>query len=268
MKQVSSSFYNKKYYENAYGHSVFLGTENCFASNHSTIFTEMTSLIKLNSNDSVVDFGCGNGDLCFYLASEYGCNIVGIDYSKDAIDICQEKMIKVPQYQDRVSFINVDNDYEHKFNNIRAVYLCDVIEHMYDEEIVLMLSKIKKWNKEGRIQIVVHTDNNFYLRLVKPFMDFLDIVLRNKSLKKTVADNKLDRSLHVNLTNPYKLRAKMKKNGFREILLKYPTLDRERLVDSQLGKLRNIPFLSKISLFLVVRLKFLNPSFYAIYEKI
>ncbi|MBP9697571.1 MAG: methyltransferase domain-containing protein [Candidatus Moranbacteria bacterium] len=265
MKQVDSHLYDKEYYENAYGQSVLSGDGTYFQTGHLTIFSEMADLLRLQPSDKIVDYGCGNGDLAFFLVSRYGCDCTGIDYSKSAIDICQEKLRMIPQHQGRMRFINTNNDYKHNFTNIKAVYLADVVEHMYDPEIELILSQIKGWGEN--VHIVVHTDNTFYLNTIRPVFDFIHIVLGIRTWKEVREANRHDRSLHVNLTNPYRLRHLMHKNGFEEVFFKYPTLNKETLVRNQLGKLQNIPFIISFSLAALKIFDFLSPTFYSLYKK-
>ncbi|MBI2439713.1 MAG: methyltransferase domain-containing protein [Candidatus Moranbacteria bacterium] len=265
MEQVDSNLYSKAYYQNAYGRSILSEDGTYFKTGHLTIFSEMANLLKLQPTDRIVDYGCGNGDLAFFLVSRYGCDCTGIDYSKSAIDICQEKLQMIPQYTGKMRFINTNNDYQHDFSNIKAVYLADVVEHMYDPEIELVLSQIRGWGSD--VSIVVHTDNTFYLNTIRPVFDFIHIIFGIRTWKAVREANQHDRSLHVNLTNPYRLRRLMRKNGFEEVLFKYPTLNKETLVRNQLGKLQNIPLIVSFSLVALKILDFLSPTFYALYKK-
>ena len=266
MDQVDPNLYDKKYYQNAYGNSVLSPDGKYFETGHLTIFSEMANLLRLEPQDKIVDYGCGNGDLTFFLVSKYDCDCTGIDYSKSAIDICNEKLKMIPGYEGKVRFINTNNDYQHNFQGIKAVYLADVVEHMYDPEIEMVLAQIKNWGKE--IQIAVHTDNTFYLNTIRPLFDWIHILSGMKTYREVKEANRLDRSLHINLTNPYRLRKLMRRNGFEEVFFKYPTLNQEELVKRQLGKLQKIPFLVPFSLVALKMLDFLSPTFYALYKKV
>lgn len=265
MEQTDPELYSKTYYQNAYGGSVLLEKEGYFSGNTS-ILREMASLVKLTSNDLVIDYGCGNGNLSFFLAATYGCSCVGIDYSRSAIDICNEKLGLLPARRDTITFVHANNDRLPSFHNVSAVYLADVVEHMYDPEIELVLGQVKKWG--NNIKVVVHTDNNIHLKIIRPLMDLITIVCGFKTWRQVKEANALDRSLHINLTNPFKLRAFMEKNGFRQIMYKYPTINRKDLVRTQLGSLAKVPgMIEGVMIFLRV-FTFLSPSFYALYEHI
>lgn len=266
MKQTDSTLYDKEYYQNAYGTSVVAADGPYFSSQHHTIFSEMANMLHVEHGSTIVDYGCGNGDLTFFLVARYGCRAIGIDYSKSAVDICREKLTMLPLQKDKITFINANNDQTHAFQNIAAVYMADVVEHMYDPEIALVLEQFKTWGE--KIKVVIHTDNNIYLNTIRPIFDLIDIVCGFRTWKQVRDANRLDRSLHINLTNPFRFRKFMKAHGFKEVLFKYPTLHREERIRRQLGPLGKISFLVGLSTFVLDTLNFLSPTFYALYEKI
>lgn len=267
MKQVDSNRYNKEYFIRVFGQSRYLEDAGYFASEQHSIYQEIAGLVEINPADTVVDYGCGNGNLTFYLASRFRCKIIGIDYSKEAIDICNEKLSQVSNYSAQIKFINCNNnDYVYDFRNIKIVFFCDVLEHMFDEEIETLLKQVKKWNINDEVKIAVHTDSNHYLKFINPFFNLLNILLRKKSLNQIKKESKIDRELHVNLTTPQKLRNKMEKWGYRQVVLRYPSPTEAR-VKKQLGGLQSIPYLSKMCVYMLKRFGFLSPTFCAVYEK-
>lgn len=264
MKQTNAKKYGYEYYENAYGHSIYDSTLNYFTSKHFDIYKEIVNLVKIKPNDKVIDYGCGNGDLAFYLTS-LNCRVTGIDYSKETIDICNEKLKKIKRLIN-IDFINCNNDSLPRFKNVKVVFFCDTIEHMYDEEITVVLEKIKEWNEIDDIQIAIHTDNANYLKFIKPFFDLMFIILKVKTIEQIKEDYNIEQELHVNLTTPRKLQLKMERLGYQQMILSYPEITKER-VERQLGELRKIPFLTTFCLFLLKRSQICSPNFYALYKK-
>jgi ubiquinone/menaquinone biosynthesis C-methylase UbiE len=51
---------------------------------------ELASLVKLNSNHKVLDVGSGVGGASRFLASEYGCQVIGLDLSDEYCRVAQE----------------------------------------------------------------------------------------------------------------------------------------------------------------------------------
>ncbi len=50
---------------------------------------ELASQVKLNSNHKVLDVGSGVGGASRYLASEYGCEVIGLDLSNEYCQVAQ-----------------------------------------------------------------------------------------------------------------------------------------------------------------------------------
>ena len=265
MEANYSNNYNREYYIKNYGQSGYLKNKGYFLSVHSLIYQEIANLAEIQPGDEVVDYGCGNGDLAFYLVSKFHCKVKAIDYSKEAIDICDEKLKQTGGFNVQIKFINSSSKHLPDFENIKIVFFCDVFEHMCDEEIGFVLEQVKKWNINDKVKIVIHTDNNNYLKFINPLFNLLKIFLRKESISQIKKESKIERELHVNLTTPKKLKNKMEKWGYRQITLEYPSPVKTR-IEKQLGKLQNIPYLYKTCVFMLRKFIFLTPSFYAVYE--
>jgi len=264
MNQVSQDNYDKNYYALAYGESLFDEDRNCYVSRAIHIYDEVSRLLAPAATDFVVDYGCGNGDLSIYLASQYGCRIAGIDYSKAAIDICNNKKARIKNAEN-LTFINCNNHETPVFENVAAVILCDVVEHLHDAELATVINNVKAWGQGHPPKIVVHTDNRLYLVIVKPFFDLLHLALRQKTAQQIRDEHQLEKNLHVNLMTPLSLRRKMRSWGYSQTVLKYPDISLE-LIRRQLGGLARIPLLAELAYFSLRVLRGGSPTFYAVYE--
>lgn len=265
MKQVKSKIYNQKYFNFQSSSPDFSKKVNI--KSFQKKYDETTSLLKIKSNENVCDYGCGTGDLSFVLSLKYNCPIIAIDYSKTAIDICKNKnklFLKNTKSNSKIKFLNKNNNQTLKLKNIKAVFFCDVFEHMYDHEISFILNKISKWHKNPTI--IIHTDNNNYLKFIRPIFDLINILLKKTNLKKFKKERKEEYKKHVNLTNPKKLTKKMSNFGYKLIKIKYPEIN-NKIIKNQLGNLSNLKILIKISFLIVKKIPFFSPSFYAIYKK-
>ncbi|HEX8923238.1 MAG TPA: class I SAM-dependent methyltransferase, partial [Patescibacteria group bacterium] len=143
MKSVSPEKYNKNYY------SIFK-QPNYRRYNPSLAakkFREIDALVNITSKDLIVDFGCGQGDMCFFLSAKYHCKVIGIDYSKDAIDLALShlKDFKYAQKQVDITFYNLDNDHLPDLSGVKYVFLNDVVEHLYDPELSQVFKKMYSW---------------------------------------------------------------------------------------------------------------------------
>lgn len=264
MKQVKAKLYNQKYF-NFQSYSPDFSKKIKPVDFHKK-YHEILSLISLSKKDHICDYGCGNGDLSFLIYLKSKCKITAIDYSPDAIKICKTKLKQFEKNTDKninIHFLNKNNHEIPKLKNIKFVFFCDVFEHLYPHEINFIVNQISKW---GNPQILIHTDNNIYLKLFPPISNFLLLITGKTTLKKIKQENNFHQSRHVNLTNPKKLTRKMKKLHYNLIKIKYPEVNKQ-IVILQLGTLSKYPILVNFSFHCLQLFPFLSPSFYAIYQK-
>jgi 2-polyprenyl-3-methyl-5-hydroxy-6-metoxy-1,4-benzoquinol methylase len=84
---------------------------------------------------SILDLGCGHGTFLYFLKKEGYKNILGVDISREQIELAKKIGIKEVKCQDVLHFLrNTDGE----FNVITAF---DLIEHFRKDE-VLLLSKL------------------------------------------------------------------------------------------------------------------------------
>jgi len=261
-KSIPASKYDEQYFEERYG--------NVSETDH--IYQESASLIKLTENDKVIDLGCGTGQMSILLNLKYSCDVLGIDYSPDAIRLCRENLQKAVEEKKgieaaKVRFLCCDNDKLSDFQGIKAVFLVDVVEHLYDEEINLVLAHIKKWNND-KIYVVIHTDNNNYLKFLRPVGDFISIHLGKASSQKIKENKKIELERHINLTTARNLKRKLSKHGFSVLKINYPEMSRE-IIAAQLPIIGKYKALLYPTYFFGRLFYFLRPSFYllAVYDK-
>lgn len=262
MKQVSPKYYDQKYFKFQSSSPDY--SKKLFPKNFHKKYQEIASIIKLKSKDHICDLGCGTGDLSFLLWLKSNCQITAIDYSSDAIKICRQKkklFIKNNNYP-KIIFTNKNNKSLPKLKNIKAVFLCDVIEHLYPSEIDLIINTIKEW---GNPNIIIHTDNNVYLKIYEPILNFISLLTQKTTLKELKKIKKFHKSRHVNLTNPKKLTKTMKKYGYVLNKIEYPNINKETII-KQLGSLSKFKILIKLSTKVLKLFPSLSPSFYCLYS--
>lgn len=262
MKQVSSQKYDVQYWDNfpfSYNRKIKL-------EEYGDVPNRISKLLRLKKTDTVVDLGCGTGLVTFFLLQKYNCKVIGIDYSKDAIKICKYNKKKFLENNrinsTKITFLNKTISELATFKDIKAVYLKDVIEHLYDEEINKILGKIKKWNKKT-IYLAIHTDNNLYLRYVRPFEDLINLLLHKTTRKKIKKRNKYEAERHVNLMTANQLKSKLLRQGFVIYKVEYATLNYKKIRE-QLRIISQLKPLLLIIYFFAKILFFLRPSFYVL----
>ena len=56
------------------------------------VLEELVKLDFLDSEDIVVDYGCGSGRVGFFLESQVGCRVIGIDHSSKLLEEAHENL--------------------------------------------------------------------------------------------------------------------------------------------------------------------------------
>jgi len=152
-----------------------------------------------------VDIGCGRGELVRHLASNE-IYTWGIDYSQNAIDIAQELLnqesAKIRTYAGlqlaSAMLIPI------KSNSIDVVFMLDIVEHLYPEELSNSLSEVYRILKPGG-KLIVHTmPNLWYYRYGYPLYRFIE-QMRGKKLPANPRERFKYSHVHVNEQTPHSL---------------------------------------------------------------
>jgi len=64
---------------------------------------EIANLAQLQSQHNVLDVGCGLGGSARYIATEFGCSVIGVDLTDEYIDVAN-KITEFVNLSDKVSF--------------------------------------------------------------------------------------------------------------------------------------------------------------------
>jgi 2-polyprenyl-3-methyl-5-hydroxy-6-metoxy-1,4-benzoquinol methylase len=96
-----------------------------------------------NKDAKIIDLGCGNGGLVYYLKSLGYKNSSGIDISPEQVKVAKNLGINDVECADIVSFLQDKND------TYDVIFARDVIEHFKKEEIIELLRLIFNSLKQG-----------------------------------------------------------------------------------------------------------------------
>jgi cyclopropane fatty-acyl-phospholipid synthase-like methyltransferase len=264
MKQVNPKFYNQSYFQKQSSSPDF--NKKIKTTDFQSKYRQIISLSKIKKGDTVCDYACGAGDLAFLISLKYNCPVVAIDYSPDAIKICKEKLKLFKKYTNpkaNIKFLNKTNKGLPVLKNIKAIFFCDVFEHLYNSEIKLIISKIKQWTNIPNI--IVHTDNNNYLKFIHPIINTISLLSKGTTIKKIKKNKIFNQKRHINLTNPKDLKKKMESFSFEEVKLKYPKPSLIA-IKNQIRSLSKFKKLNKLILLIIKKIPFLSPSFFALYQ--
>ncbi len=232
-KIVDSKVYDKNYYlsDNEGCREYQKGLDN----NIHPKFAEALRLAQPKAGDNILDIGCGRGEMIYYCVRR-GASALGLDYSKDAIDIANSTIQMLPENLQRFAKAEVGDvstySFSHKFD---IIYMLEVYEHMNDLQLKQTFEKLKAVLKTGG-KIVVTTPNYYYEKYLQPLKMALDLpfrflkwffrVLRGKyrpkslsefmqnALKVRVDRGEKNREMHANVSTVAKIRAMLKNFDF------------------------------------------------------
>jgi 2-polyprenyl-3-methyl-5-hydroxy-6-metoxy-1,4-benzoquinol methylase len=169
MKRVDPKHYTKEYYlSDATGYEEYLRTNGTqLEVRLSRIVKEIPSVKGLK----VLDIGCGRGELAYWAARMGAKKVVGIDYSKAAINLAnQAKKTWPKKYQQIIMFKHVDaKKLKYNESSFDVILMTEVLEHLYPDEKLLIFKNINKLLKPNGFAFI-HTAptlwfNNFTYRI-------------------------------------------------------------------------------------------------------
>lgn len=263
IRKVPASAYGKEYFIERYKHTDEKMTENPGVFEH--IYLQSASFIKLMPEDKVVDLGCGSGQMSILLNYKFGCDVTGIDYSKEAVEFCHQNVQKFYNRggrldKEKIKFICCDNKNLPQLKGIKAVFMLDFLEHLYPEEIDLVLEIIKKWG-DNKISLVIRTDNKYYIKYIRPIGDLLSIYFAGAS-RKTIEKNKvIEFERHVNIMSARTMKKILARHGYQVVGVRYPEIDAD-IIKRQLYVLGKYKIFLYAALFFGKTFNFLLPSMY------
>jgi 2-polyprenyl-3-methyl-5-hydroxy-6-metoxy-1,4-benzoquinol methylase len=161
MKTVSSRIYTKEYYL-----SSCRGFEEFLRGGVAERLIYASSLANLKKGMHVLDVGSGRGELVV-LCARAGALAWGIDYSQEALKIAKESIRGVERgVAERINFKKMNaKKISHLDKSFDVVFMIDVVEHLYPEELKQALLEIKRVLKPGG-KVIIHTPNVWLIKLI------------------------------------------------------------------------------------------------------
>jgi len=211
-RSVNPKVYNRKYYlEQMNGFSVLLGKVKPF--------------LKISKGARILDIGCGRGELAIYLVKK-GYEVVGVDYSRAAINFAEKEKRKLPLKQrNKLKLIVLDakkiNFNENYFDYIISI---NVFEHLYPEELGIVMNKISKVLKPNGV-LFVHTEPNkinqdftykVYIYPISTFLIKLNKIVTGRNYPGFDKNprSELHKTVHINELNYFNFKKLFKNNKF------------------------------------------------------
>ena len=98
-------------------------------------------------NEKILDLGCGWGTFCWALSHRVR-NIVGLDFSRKSIEICERKF--ADSGLGNISFVCADaRNTTLKSESFDLIIAADLMEHLYHEDSKMVIAEAFKLLKKG-----------------------------------------------------------------------------------------------------------------------
>lgn len=175
----------------------------------------VAAIASLKKSGSVIDIGCGRGELTYYFAKQ-GFTVTAIDYSQSAIELAEQCFESDEELKQKVQF-HCDNCCTIKLSGKYDLAVAsDVIEHLAVAEVEALYQKVaQSINPDGLF--VVHTfPNLWYYRYEYP---------RRRRIAASVGAylppqprSRYELLMHINEQSPRVLKKQLSKH-FKYVLL-------------------------------------------------
>jgi ubiquinone/menaquinone biosynthesis C-methylase UbiE len=226
MRRVDPKLYTRDYYlSDETGYREF---KKGFGKSLEPRLERIVKEIPIRKGIKVLDIGCGRGELVIWFARNGASEVVGIDYSKSAVEIAKGARNKFSKkVRSRMNFKLMDaKNLKFKNNYFDLVVMTEILEHVYPDEQVKIFSDIGRVLKEDGF-VFFHTApsktfNDFTYKYwcypVSSILVELNNLLSGNKYPNLPKPNKIrsdyQHIMHVNEPDYISLRKLVKKSGF------------------------------------------------------
>jgi len=257
MKKVDPKLYTKEYYlSECSGYNEYIKYKGNILEIR---LKKALEIANVNKEKTVLDIGCGRGEIVVACAKN-GAKAIGIDYSKDALELANDVAAQqLPEIKKNITFIhNEATNVPFQDKMFDVVFLLDVVEHLYPDELDITMRNIYRILKDDGIMIIHTYPNTLFIKIIykywyRPLKILLNITQgRKEGCPEKEFETDYTRIMHVNEQSFYSLKKILINNNFK---CKYIPWPEEVGINNLQNNLKNI-ILKK--LIITYRLLFLN----------
>lgn len=226
MKPVNSEEYDCKYFLHACsGYELFNEYGGKLLPPHHLY---SLNLAKLNKRMTVLDYGCGRGEIVIHAAYK-ARKVYGMDYSKAALQLARRSSrLFLKKINNKISWLyQKSKKLPFKDESIDVIFFLDVIEHLYPEENDILFEEFKRILKFSG-KIIIHTSPNkdyidkgyrYYTRFLKMILYYPSkFILKNEINFSMNPRTDYEKIMHVNEQSPKILEYFLKKHNFKAVV--------------------------------------------------
>lgn len=211
--RVNPSLYDQRYFNESGGSSDYLRGEL------SPWMKEIISLANISPDCSILDIGCGRGEIISYCAN-YGARTIGLDYSTIALKISASNLNVIDSEICKCGLVHA-NAINLPFLNesFDIIFMMDIIEHLYPDELKKALVNVKRILRPAGTLLIHTMPNANYLKYGYPIYRFLCSLLRRK-LPRDPRKRVYHGEVHVNEQSPNRLKSILVECGFNSVRIR------------------------------------------------
>jgi ubiquinone/menaquinone biosynthesis C-methylase UbiE len=209
---VSSNEYTQHYYQTCEGYDEFQSSKG----------QELTPRLKIpldlagiKPGMRVVDIGCGRGEIIYHCILK-DAEAYGLDYSLDAVRIASDNLREIVLPDTKCKYYLSQSDARclpYKSGSIDRVFMLDVVEHLYPNELEATFREVLRILKPGGKAIIHTMPNTWYYHIGYPVYRVFQ-GLRGNHLPANPRDRWPFSHLHVNEQSPIRLSRMLNRTGF------------------------------------------------------
>ena len=163
LKEAQADRYDSEYYLKSCGGAAEYDTllQNLYAEPYPLPFYDKACKLGFASTNRtaklMVDIGCGRGEMLALYAA-HGWLSVGVDFSPDALNICQRLIPQLPLEVSKNVSLVCSNAKSLPFedDSVDVVLMLDIVEHINQADLIKVIADVKRVLRPGGL-LVVHT---------------------------------------------------------------------------------------------------------------
>lgn len=180
-----------------YSSAIFENDRETISEAQRNKYYRIASQLDLQSNDRILDIGCGWGGFAAFAAKEYGCHVVGITLSAEQAAFAQEMISRVGLSSKVEIRIQDYRDCSETFDKISSSEMFEAVGVKNWSTYCKMLSKNLKINGKICLQIITINESNLIYYRKNP--DFIQryifhggVLPSSKEVKKVLLSSNLN----------------------------------------------------------------------------
>lgn len=188
---MNPSLYDESYFKEIRG-----------AKSGDDLYTGFLGLIEdLPAAISVLDLGCGRGEMVARLAQREETSVYGLDFSSAAVEATRAKLS--PELSSQIIHGSATDESVFPAETFDVIFLMDVVEHLPPQALLDTLVNVRRWLKpKGRV--VIHTFPTLGLHCL--YRSFLKLARKQGELERLDA-------IHCNVQTRESLRCALEDSG-------------------------------------------------------